>query len=185
MYRAVRHQTTALACVSRDVRRSSTEMLNSSSFLTPACRVEPYPRACASVRVFNAALVVCSSERAYFCFLLSAQEHFHDIACGSWKELRPPCIVPLVLLRGADLVECIARKTTPPRSRSRTEDVTFLRLPVPALSLSVSFLPSSQVKNKGAASVQITAEQLMREAQERQLEVVAPPSRQRIDDPEE
>lgn len=33
--------------------------------------------------------------------------------------------------------------------------------------------------------MQITAEQLMREAQERQLEVVAPPSRQRIDDPEE
>jgi crooked neck len=35
------------------------------------------------------------------------------------------------------------------------------------------------------APVQITAEQIMREAQERQLEVVAPPSRQRIDDPEE
>jgi crooked neck len=32
------------------------------------------------------------------------------------------------------------------------------------------------VKNKAAASVQITAEQLLREAKERQLEVVAPVS---------
>lgn len=42
-----------------------------------------------------------------------------------------------------------------------------------------------QVKNKQAANVQITAEQLLREAQERRLEEVAPPPKQKITDPEE
>lgn len=42
-----------------------------------------------------------------------------------------------------------------------------------------------QVKNKAPAAVQITAEQLMREAKERELEVVAPPPKQKISDPTE
>lgn len=42
----------------------------------------------------------------------------------------------------------------------------------------------TRVKNKSAANVQITAEQLLREAQERQLEHVAPTPRQKITDPE-
>lgn len=44
---------------------------------------------------------------------------------------------------------------------------------------------SAKVKNKHAASVQITAEQLLREANERQIEYVAAPPRQDITDPEE
>lgn len=40
-------------------------------------------------------------------------------------------------------------------------------------------------KNKTPAPVQITAEQLLREAKERQLEYVAPPPKQKISDPEE
>ncbi|RNA13134.1 crooked neck 1 [Brachionus plicatilis] len=40
-------------------------------------------------------------------------------------------------------------------------------------------------KNKTPAPVQITAEQLLREAKERQLEYVPPPPRQKISDPEE
>eukprot|EP00053_Salpingoeca_punica_P017339 m.166966 g.166966 ORF g.166966 m.166966 type:complete len:725 (+) comp17185_c0_seq1:107-2281(+) len=43
----------------------------------------------------------------------------------------------------------------------------------------------SRPKNKHAAAVQITAEQLLLEANERQLEVVAPTPRQTISDPEE
>ncbi|CAB4020502.1 Crooked neck 1, partial [Paramuricea clavata] len=43
----------------------------------------------------------------------------------------------------------------------------------------------AKVKNKAAAPVQITAEQLLREAKERQLEVVAPPPKQKISDPDE
>eukprot|EP00038_Savillea_parva_P008450 m.177048 g.177048 ORF g.177048 m.177048 type:complete len:774 (+) comp14276_c0_seq1:253-2574(+) len=43
----------------------------------------------------------------------------------------------------------------------------------------------TRVKNKSAANVQITAEQLLREAQERQLEAVAPTPRQNLTDPEE
>lgn len=39
-----------------------------------------------------------------------------------------------------------------------------------------------QVKNKTPAAVQITAEQLMREAKERELEVVPPPPKQKISD---
>lgn len=42
-----------------------------------------------------------------------------------------------------------------------------------------------QVKNKTAADVQITAEQLLREAKERELEIVPPPPKQKISDPEE
>ena len=42
-----------------------------------------------------------------------------------------------------------------------------------------------KVKNKAPAEMQITAEQLLREAKERQLEVVPPPPRQKISDPEE
>lgn len=43
----------------------------------------------------------------------------------------------------------------------------------------------AKVKNKAAAPVQITAEQLLREAKERQLEIVPPPPKQKITDPEE
>lgn len=42
-----------------------------------------------------------------------------------------------------------------------------------------------QVKNKAPAAVQITAEQLIREAKERDLEVVPPPPKQKISDPTE
>lgn len=42
-----------------------------------------------------------------------------------------------------------------------------------------------QVKNKAPAAVQITAEQLIREAKERELEVVPPPPKQKIADPTE
>ncbi|EDV19643.1 uncharacterized protein TRIADDRAFT_33203 [Trichoplax adhaerens] len=44
---------------------------------------------------------------------------------------------------------------------------------------------ATQVKNKLPAPVQITAEQLLREAQERQLEGIPPPPKQKITDPEE
>ncbi|XP_065052409.1 crooked neck-like protein 1 [Rhopilema esculentum] len=43
----------------------------------------------------------------------------------------------------------------------------------------------AKVKNKAPAPVQITAEQLLREAKERQLEIVPPPPKQKITDPEE
>jgi len=43
----------------------------------------------------------------------------------------------------------------------------------------------AKVKNKAAAPVQITAEQLLREAKERQLEFVPPPPKQKITDPDE
>uniref|UniRef100_A0A2C9JXA3 Crooked neck-like protein 1 n=1 Tax=Biomphalaria glabrata TaxID=6526 RepID=A0A2C9JXA3_BIOGL len=43
----------------------------------------------------------------------------------------------------------------------------------------------AKVKNKMAAPVQITAEQLLREAKERELELVPPPPKQKISDPEE
>lgn len=42
-----------------------------------------------------------------------------------------------------------------------------------------------QVKNKAPAAVQITYEQLLREAKERELEVVPPPPKQKISDPTE
>lgn len=42
-----------------------------------------------------------------------------------------------------------------------------------------------QVKDKSPAELQITAEQLLREAKERELEIVPPPPRQKISDPEE
>lgn len=42
-----------------------------------------------------------------------------------------------------------------------------------------------QVKNKAPAAIQITAEQLIREAKERELEVVPPPPKQKISDPTE
>ncbi|OQV11999.1 Crooked neck-like protein 1 [Hypsibius exemplaris] len=44
---------------------------------------------------------------------------------------------------------------------------------------------AGQVKNKTPAEIQITAEQLLREAKERQLEVIAPPPKQKISDPAE
>lgn len=40
----------------------------------------------------------------------------------------------------------------------------------------------TKVKNKSAAELQITAEQLLREAKERQLEIVPPPPKQKIQD---
>jgi len=43
----------------------------------------------------------------------------------------------------------------------------------------------AKVKNKAPAPVQITAEQLLREAKERQLEFVPPPPKQKITDPDE
>lgn len=42
-----------------------------------------------------------------------------------------------------------------------------------------------QVKNKAPAEVQITAEQLLREAKERELELLPPPPKQKITDEEE
>uniref|UniRef100_A0A183BNQ8 TPR_REGION domain-containing protein n=1 Tax=Globodera pallida TaxID=36090 RepID=A0A183BNQ8_GLOPA len=44
---------------------------------------------------------------------------------------------------------------------------------------------AEKVKNKTAATVQITAEQLLREAKERELESIPPPPKVRITDPEE
>lgn len=44
---------------------------------------------------------------------------------------------------------------------------------------------STQVKNKAPAEVQITAEQLLREAKERDLEILPPPPKQKISDPAE
>src|SRR6218665_2409491 len=43
----------------------------------------------------------------------------------------------------------------------------------------------TKVKNKAPAEIQITAEQLLREAKERELEIVAPPPKQKISDPDE
>ncbi|XP_072032048.1 crooked neck-like protein 1 [Amphiura filiformis] len=43
----------------------------------------------------------------------------------------------------------------------------------------------AKVKNKMPAEVQITAEQILREAKERELELVAPPPKQKITDPDE
>ncbi|XP_075225351.1 pre-mRNA splicing factor crn [Lycorma delicatula] len=43
----------------------------------------------------------------------------------------------------------------------------------------------AKVKNKAPAEIQITAEQLLREAKERDLEIVPPPPKQKISDPEE
>lgn len=44
---------------------------------------------------------------------------------------------------------------------------------------------ASKVRNKAPAPVQITAEQLLREAKERDLEILPPPPKQKISDPEE
>ncbi|VDK46769.1 unnamed protein product [Anisakis simplex] len=44
---------------------------------------------------------------------------------------------------------------------------------------------AAKVKNKAPAALQITAEQLVREAKERDLEIVAPPPKTKISDPEE
>ncbi|GMS80441.1 hypothetical protein PENTCL1PPCAC_2616 [Pristionchus entomophagus] len=44
---------------------------------------------------------------------------------------------------------------------------------------------AAKVKNKAPAPVQITAEQLLREAKERELELVAPPPKAKITDPDE
>ena len=43
-------------------------------------------------------------------------------------------------------------------------------------------LQVAKVKNKAPASLQITAEQLLREAKERQLEIVPAPPKQKIQD---
>lgn len=43
----------------------------------------------------------------------------------------------------------------------------------------------AKVKNKAPAPLQITAEQLLREAKERQLEIVPPPPKQKIQDADE
>lgn len=43
----------------------------------------------------------------------------------------------------------------------------------------------AKVKNKAPAEVQITAEQLLREAKERDLEILPPPPKQKISDPDE
>lgn len=43
----------------------------------------------------------------------------------------------------------------------------------------------AKVKNKAPAEVQITAEQLLREAKERELELLPPPPQQKITDEEE
>lgn len=43
----------------------------------------------------------------------------------------------------------------------------------------------TKVKNKAPAEIQITAEQLLREAKERELEIVPPPPKQKISDPDE
>ncbi|KAF7992069.1 hypothetical protein HCN44_001394 [Aphidius gifuensis] len=43
----------------------------------------------------------------------------------------------------------------------------------------------TKVKNKSPAEIQITAEQLLREAKERDLEILAPPPKQKISDPHE
>jgi crooked neck len=40
----------------------------------------------------------------------------------------------------------------------------------------------AKVKNKAPAEIQITAEQLLREAKERDLEILAPPPKQKIAD---
>lgn len=40
----------------------------------------------------------------------------------------------------------------------------------------------AKVKNKTPAEIQITAEQLLREAKERDLEIVPPPPKQKISD---
>lgn len=44
---------------------------------------------------------------------------------------------------------------------------------------------AEKVKNKAPANLQITAEQLLREAKERELELAVPPPRIKITDPEE
>nr|CAG4643749.1 EOG090X01R1 [Lepidurus arcticus] len=44
---------------------------------------------------------------------------------------------------------------------------------------------AAKVKNKTPAEIQITAEQLLREAKERDLEITPPPPKQKISDPEE
>lgn len=44
---------------------------------------------------------------------------------------------------------------------------------------------AEKVKNKAPANLQITAEQLLREAKERELELAVPPPRVKITDPEE
>jgi len=43
----------------------------------------------------------------------------------------------------------------------------------------------AKVKNKAPAEIQITAEQLLREAKERDLEILPPPPKQKISDPHE
>lgn len=47
------------------------------------------------------------------------------------------------------------------------------------------FFLLNQVKNKAPAEIQITAEQLLREAKERDLEILPPPPKQKISDPHE
>jgi len=53
------------------------------------------------------------------------------------------------------------------------------------LSRSGKVPKQAKVKNKGPAELQITAEQLLREAKERELEIVPPPPKQKIQDEDE
>jgi len=46
-------------------------------------------------------------------------------------------------------------------------------------------MPTSLVKNRAPAPIQITAEQLLREARDRQMDVEGPKTRRQITDPEE
>ena len=48
------------------------------------------------------------------------------------------------------------------------------------LSRSGKVPKQAKVKNKAAADLQITAEQLLREAKERELEIVPPPPKQKV-----
>ncbi|CAG01466.1 unnamed protein product, partial [Tetraodon nigroviridis] len=59
------------------------------------------------------------------------------------------------------------------------------RIPKVAKNWMMNLLMNFQVKNKAPAEVQITAEQLLREAKERELELLPPPPKQKITDKEE
>jgi len=60
-----------------------------------------------------------------------------------------------------------------------------LEKPLGGLSRSGKVPKQAKVKNKAPADLQITAEQLLREAKERELEIVPPPPKQKIQDEDE
>lgn len=62
--------------------------------------------------------------------------------------------------------------------------VTFV-IQLNCIILTIKLTYTIQVKNKAPAEIQITAEQLLREAKERDLEIQPPPPKQKISDPEE